>query len=180
MSQRLLGSSVCLWGELFEPAFVEKVKTIIQGKLDSALDAVKESINQNQNVKFDTKAWLWPEVASDLPESNTIMPHTSGKCYIILSSYIRYNCKVCNSNPTGLHMKVRCYMPTVQELCSLWDSKLSHLREDLANYQEGELEQDGFIPFDKFGKREEIYRVLEKSCVLSVKRYNHLAFHCQI
>lgn len=69
-------------------------------------------------------------------------------------------------------MKTRCYMPTVQQLCSLWDQKLEILREDLAHYQEGNAEEGKeFIPFDKFGKRIEIDATLRKRCVESVKKY---------
>lgn len=71
----------------------------------------------------------------------------------------------------GLYMKTRCYMPTVQQLCSLWDQKLALLLEDLASYQEGKTEEEvEFIPFDKFEKRAEINTNLEKRCVQSVKK----------
>ena len=80
LSQRLLGSDVKLWEELFEPAFVEKVGSIIQGKLDHALDTVKQSIEQNY-VKFDLKTWLWTESPNDLPQSTMAPHHSSGKKY---------------------------------------------------------------------------------------------------
>lgn len=74
----MLGTDVCLWGELFQPAFVDKIGVIIQGKLDEGLEAVKQSIEQNY-VKFDLKPWLWAESPSDLPQSAVVTPKTTGR-----------------------------------------------------------------------------------------------------
>lgn len=72
----------------------------------------------------------------------------------------------------GVYMKTRCYMPTVQQLCSLWDQKLALLREDLTYYQDGKTEEgELFIPFDKFDKHAQINEALEKRCVQSVRKY---------
>ncbi len=71
----------------------------------------------------------------------------------------------------GVYMKTRCYMPTVQQLCSVWDQKLALLREDLAFYQEGKSEEGNtFSPFDKFEKRTQINEDLEKRTVQSVTK----------
>ncbi|KAI9554525.1 hypothetical protein GHT06_019798 [Daphnia sinensis] len=148
LAHRLFGSDVCLWEELFEPAFVEKISSIIQGKLDHTLDAVQQSIEQNY-VNFDLKAWLWAETASDLPQSATSLPNTS-----------------------GVYMKTRCYMPSVQQLCGLWDQRLAVLREDLAYYQDEKAEDAKlFCPFNKYGKRTKINEALEKCCIQAVHKF---------
>ena len=68
-------------------------------------------------------------------------------------------------------MKTRCYMPTVQQICSLWDQKLAILREDLAHYQEGKTDEESvFSPFNKFEKRTQINEDLEKHTLQSVKK----------
>lgn len=82
LAHRLFGSDVCLWEQLFEPAFVEKISSIIQGKLDHTLETVQQSIEQNY-VNFDLKTWLWAETASDLPQSATSLPNTSGTICLV-------------------------------------------------------------------------------------------------
>jgi len=75
-----LGSSVCIWGELFQPAFVDKIEAVIQTHLDGALDVTQQSALQNYN-KFDLKAWLWTETVSDLPQSIASAPNSSGNSF---------------------------------------------------------------------------------------------------
>ena len=164
----MLGSSICLWGELFQPAFVEKVGILVQGKLDNALDAVKLSVDQNY-VKFDMKTWLWTEAPNDLPQSAISPSNSSGKIFPLkFERTFLFNCFF---SMQGLYMKTRCYMPTVQQICSLWDQKLTILREDLAHYQEGKTDEESvFSPFNKFEKRTQINEDLEKHTLQSVKK----------
>lgn len=77
LSQRLLGSSVCIWGELFQPALVDKIEAVIQVHLDAALEGTQQSALQSYS-KFDLKAWLWTETVNDLPQSIVSAPNTSG------------------------------------------------------------------------------------------------------
>lgn len=171
MTQRLLGSNVPLWGELFEPVFIEKIDTLIQGKLNDGLEAMKQSIEKNY-VKFELKPWLWGESPNDLPQSSVVLPKSTGMEFFLRFQSAEWAILIHLFAVIGLFMKTRCYMPTVQQLCSLWDQKLTLLREDLAHYQEGSMEQDRFIPFNKFEKRSEINKSLENQCINSVKKYD--------
>ena len=78
LSQRLLGSKVCLWDELLRPGINRKIESLIQGHLDKALESVEQSIMQQNQNRFDLKPWIWTEVASDLPQSITALPNSSG------------------------------------------------------------------------------------------------------
>lgn len=168
LAHRLFGSDICLWEELFEPGFVEKIGLIIQGKMDHALETVQQSVEQNY-VKFDLKAWLWAETASDLPQSATSLPNTSGTKFLLQIS-ISFDKN--NLLSLGVYMKTRCYMPTVQQLCGLWDQRLTVLREDLAYYQDEKADDSKlFSPFNKYSKRAKINEALEKSCIQAVRKY---------
>ena len=72
----------------------------------------------------------------------------------------------------GIFMKSRCFTPSIQQLCSQWDHKLSLLREDLMYYQKNELYNRGnLLPFDKLEMQAKIYSALEIRCVESIHKW---------
>jgi len=147
LTERLLGKSISLWGELFQPTIMERIESVIQDHLDEALDSMQQSIQQNCG-KYDLKSWLWTEAPNDLPSS-------------ILAT----------SNTSGIFMKSRCFTPSIQQLCSQWDHKLALLREDLMYYQETQLvKTENVLPFDKLEMQAKIYLALENRCVESVHK----------
>ena len=164
----MLGSNICLWGELFQPAFVEKVGILVQGKLDNALDAVKLSVDQNY-VKFDMKTWLWTEAPNDLPQSAISPSNSSGKIFPLkFELNFLFNCFFFYARLVHEDAVLHAYGPT--NLC-LWDQKLTILREDLAHFQEGKTDEESvFSPFNKFEKRAQINEDLEKHTLQSVKK----------
>lgn len=78
LTQRLLGRSICLWGELFQPTIIERIENVIQNHLDDGLISMQQSIKLHCG-NFDLKPWLWTEVSTDLPSSDTTTCKTSGK-----------------------------------------------------------------------------------------------------
>ena len=84
LTQRLLGRSVSLWGELFQPTIMERIESVIQNHLDDGLVTMQQSIQQHCG-KFDLKPWLWTETSSDLPSSVITTSKTSGKRFTISS-----------------------------------------------------------------------------------------------
>ena len=151
LSQRLLGSKVCLWDELLRPGINRKIESLIQGHLDKALESVEQSIMQQNQNRFDLKPWIWTEVASDLPQSITALPNSS-----------------------GVYMKTRCYTPAVQQLCGQFDSKLAQLWEDLTPYQEGKADDATLVssikPFDRFEHRAQVFTALDTRCGDSIRK----------
>jgi len=147
LTQRLLGRSVSLWGELFQPTIMERIESVIQNHLDDGLVTMQQSIQQHCG-KFDLKPWLWTETSSDLPSS-----------------------VIATSKTSGIFMKSRCFTPSIQQLCSQWDHKLALLREDLMYYQKNELYNRGnLLPFDKLEMQAKIYSALEIRCVESIHK----------
>lgn len=164
LTQRLLGTTLSIWGDLLEPAVHEKIELIIRSSLAIAIEGLEKSARENI-TKYDLKSWLWTDALSDLPQSSPAPQNSSG------GWWFQFFCnKHLRSFSIGVFMKTRCYLPTIQKLCTQWDNKLDALLTDLSNYQEGKEVNYAFKPFDKAQSRVEVNRILSQLCQESALR----------
>ncbi|XP_072550253.1 conserved oligomeric Golgi complex subunit 1 isoform X2 [Salminus brasiliensis] len=177
---RLLDKPLCLWDDLLQQLFLQRLKAITQEGaegissssrqlLSSALrdlEAQSQPAGRGVQYESDVAAFLWAESQGDLPSDAAwvSVSQRSPQPY----SHVK----------SGLSMKTLALTPCVQTFCSALDSKLKAKLEDLQHYlppetpstdQPESAPAPGSSSFNRFTDAAAVEEALREHCLACVR-----------
>ncbi|XP_063970712.1 conserved oligomeric Golgi complex subunit 1-like [Lytechinus pictus] len=177
ITKRVLGRSLCLWGEFVRPLFLTRMQAILQDALDQTLTNSHHLVIQASHdmesspADLDVAAHTWKEISSDLPSPMAWRGGAGSRDVLDAGS---------------LYMKARAFTPKTQSICSFIDVRLKSLLEDLSSYtdrltdkqpsdkQKPVSSKPSQEPFDKFADTVNLHSFLQ---IAGTKCVTRLADH---
>eukprot|EP00057_Strongylocentrotus_purpuratus_P034541 XP_795647.3 PREDICTED: conserved oligomeric Golgi complex subunit 1 [Strongylocentrotus purpuratus] len=172
ITKRVLGRSLCLWGEFVRPLFLSRMQAILQDALDQTLTNSHQLVIQASHdmesspADLDVAAHTWKEMSSDLPSPMAWRGGAGSRDVLDAGS---------------LYMKARAFTPKTQSICSFIDVRLKSLLEDLSSYTDRQTDKQpsdkqksasksSQEPFDKFADTVNLHSFLQIACTKCVSR----------
>ncbi|XP_071477310.1 conserved oligomeric Golgi complex subunit 1-like [Diadema antillarum] len=180
VAKRVLGRTLCLWGEFVRPLFLTRIQAIIQESLDQTLTNSHQLVIQasretdSSPADLDVASHTWTELASDVPSPLAWQAGPSTKDVLDAGS---------------LYMKARAFTPKTQSICSFIDVRLKSLLEDLGCYADKQTDRQtdrpqqqqqsdkqtatsrgAQGPFDKYADTTSLHSFLQIACTQCVNR----------
>lgn len=172
ISKKVLGRSLCLWGEFVRPLFLTRIEAIIQDSLDQTLTNSHQLVIQasqdmdSSPADLDVAAHTWKEISTDLPSPLAWRGGAGSRDVLDAGS---------------LYMKARAFTPKTQSICSFIDVRQKSLLEDLGCYTDRQTDKqsDKQIsvtakqsqgPFDKFADTVTLHSFLQIACTKCVTK----------
>ncbi|XP_071965469.1 conserved oligomeric Golgi complex subunit 1-like isoform X2 [Antedon mediterranea] len=175
--KHIMSQPLSLWGEFIRPLFLNRAQAILQDDLDKTTSTIQTATNQviqeiNSNPdERDIAAFVWTESVNDMPNTAVWTGATQ------------------KADAGGLYMKTRAFTNQVQNLCSVFNTQLQKLLEDLSSYTQQQVDKKDTkhqvtsstgVPFDRYADTETLHSFLQIACIKCVHRIiEHMSLHLE-